>query len=324
MGQEDDRDFFARFLQLDAPQFVTSTSEQIDSYVDRGTKGSMEGPRLLTTTIQSYVNQPHISPSSPLGLISQAMEEADDLDEMNDEELFYFLESMSDVFRVMNKPNTSASALISQDDSYEFLGELSENLKRLVSGGGNSITSSIAQSKAANDWRPPSTSGLANSAPLISKELLNDIKRDFETKAERRASMESSYKDEDTYADAKNSTSSSSFNNEDKGAPLVAEYKGAESKNEETKDWKFEAKEGDVYDDEVDDDDDDDDDDEDDEEEDYRPPATMSAGLMRMLGMEVKDELETDWIPPDVTGLGNSDPLVENSRLRAEGLALGR
>jgi hypothetical protein len=43
-----------------------------------------------------------------------------------------------------------------------------------------------------------------------------------------------------------------------------------------------------------------------------------------MLGMEVKEELETDWTPPDVTGLGNSDPLVEASRLRAEGLALGR
>jgi len=316
---DDNEDFFARFLQLDAPQFVSRTSEEIDSYVDKGTKGSMEGPRLLTSTIQSYVNQPHISPSSPLGLISQAMEEADDPDEMNDQELFYFLESMSDVFRVMNKPNTSASALISQDDSYEFVGELSENLKRLVSGGGNSSTSSTAQSKAAIDWRPPTTSGLTNSAPLISKELLNDIKRDFETKAERRASMESSYKDEDTYADAKNSPSSSSFNNEDKGAPLVAEYKGAESKNEETKEWKFDAKGSDADDDEEEDDDEDEE-----EEEEYRPPATMSAGLMRMLGMEVKEELETDWTPPDVTGLGNSDPLVEASRLRAEGLALGR
>jgi hypothetical protein len=74
------------------------------------------------------------------------------------------------------------------------------------------------------------------------------------------------------------------------------------------------------YDDE-DDEDYDDEDDEDEDEEDYGDDddenrlgnMTMSAGLMKLLGMETSEPSESetiDWVPPDKAGLDNSTRLM--------------
>merc|ERR1711871_1014114 len=59
--------------------------------------------------------------------------------------------------------------------------------------------------------------------------------------------------------------------------------------------------------------DDDDDEEWDSEDEDSTLGGmTMSAGLMRMLGMDVPDEepAESDWVPPSHAGLDNSTRLM--------------
>lgn len=55
--------------------------------------------------------------------------------------------------------------------------------------------------------------------------------------------------------------------------------------------------------------------DDDDEDDSNRPAPVMSAGLMRMLGMEVQEELATDWSPPLTTGLDNSTAIVQDEFL---------
>merc|ERR1712188_255270 len=56
-----------------------------------------------------------------------------------------------------------------------------------------------------------------------------------------------------------------------------------------------------------------DEDDDDDDEDAALGGMTMSAGLMRMLGMDVPDEEEStadDWVPPSHAGLDNSRRLI--------------
>ena len=75
------------------------------------------------------------------------------------------------------------------------------------------------------------------------------------------------------------------------------------------------------YGDEDDDEDYDEDEDEDDEEEEEEDDddenrlgnMTMSAGLMKLLGMDTSEapsESELDWVPPDKAGLDNSSRLM--------------
>ena len=102
---------------------------------------------------------------------------------------------------------------------------------------------------------------------------------------------------------------------------LLNQQRQAEEKNGEF--MEPQEKPGGVAYEEGDDDDDDDDeewdseDDEDDEEDDEDEDGTlggmtMSAGLMRMLGMDVPDEepVESDWVPPSHAGLDNSTRLM--------------
>ena len=81
------------------------------------------------------------------------------------------------------------------------------------------------------------------------------------------------------------------------------------------------AEDAEAYDDEDEEDYDDEDDDED-EEEDYGDDddenrlgnMTMSAGLMKLLGMETSEPSESetiDWVPPDKAGLDNSEVLIK-------------
>ena len=73
--------------------------------------------------------------------------------------------------------------------------------------------------------------------------------------------------------------------------------------------------EDDDYDEDEDDEDDDDgEEEEDDDDENRLGNMTMSAGLMKLLGMDTSEEpseSEIDWVPPDKAGLDNSEVLIK-------------
>ena len=72
--------------------------------------------------------------------------------------------------------------------------------------------------------------------------------------------------------------------------------------NESIQNINIESKEED---DEEEDDDEDEDEDEDDDIE-NRIMANIDPNLARLLGMEVKEETKSDWVPPSFSGLQNS------------------
>jgi hypothetical protein len=148
-------------------------------------------------------------------------------------------------------------------------------------------------------WRAPEAYGLRNSKRIIRVrnkygELVEVDPDDHETSKSREHKAEVAYQ-----------SISEKFNSESK---LDKETLNLKSRNSESKVVESESKA-----------DDDDDDDDDDEEYDFNgdddgafPNITMSANLMKALGMDVSNvDTTTDWKPPTVTGLEHSAPIVD-------------
>lgn len=230
-----------------------------------------------------------------------------------DDEIEYMMDNMTIVLSEIAS-NPAYLAMNSEDDGYEMRGEMNDTLVRMF-GNSRSVKSSGGSSKknkSASDWVAPQSHGLRNSQAPSSTDA--DVKEsiDYFRNASRgnkfgddkMGGMQAKQDRDDAPERAEGKMDDNSYGQVDfkaaagykGGAVDEDDYKGGdgEEEGEGEEEW-----------------DEDEDYDDDDEEEEERRPATMSAGLMRMLGMEVKEELATDWKPPEHTGLAHSSRLVE-------------
>lgn len=343
---EVDSEFFTNFLKLEPMDFVLTAKRRLS----QNDIMKSDVSRAALSSIKDYVARPEIHFSSPLGQINQALEDADDVDDMDDDEIYYLIRGIRYAMTDIAENTSDSDDLIAEDPEYQFRGQVSENLMKLFATGPKNTTKFSFKSRdeeATTDWKPPSFAGLNNSTPLVPRALLADIKRDFDVKLERklsatlsqgsaenlfpndakeefRAQAKESYSademDQEYQAASKDDNSMNQFAagskdtyQNDQSSDFKMQY--ADSKETDFKESNGAESKYDEENDEEEEDDEDDDYDYEDEEDEDRPPPTMSAGLMRMLGMEVEEELATDWTPPSETGLDNSDAIAKKEVL---------
>ena len=272
------------FKDLTLRKFVKAVKVQVAKIAACSGQARQSVSRSTFQSVKTYVKDAYATglfgEESAIANLKEAMEmisdDSQDLDDDDIEECIQLIREYIDEIEVD----------FVNDADYEMPENISANLKRLFG-----YTGGAASNQAPTDWKPPSTYGLGNSAPIIPPKKSGNA-RGYE-----------------------NTNNNDMFIAESKGTISTygnGSYKGEFSavKGESKSGAKGESKGGGYVNDDSDEDDGSDSDK--DYEEDFNnrvlKSSNMSMSLMKALGMDVtdKEEVKTSWKPPTFTGVTNS------------------
>lgn len=263
----------------DIEDYSTSRFLSFARDATNNTKSNSSVQRQKFTNLKKWINKKSIetkpTSESALGYLNDAFTSVDNIDDVEDDDVDYFMNNLKEFFSQVEDSDLDAN-----DRPYEFDAALSPNLMKLI---GKVVPS---ESKAV-DWTAPSKPGLENSSPIIkTKHNTADSKSDSkgtEFKMEHKAVNIS--KIPPAYSESKS---------EFKDEPSDKEYGDKEQGDKEQSDTSSEYESEYGYDEG--------------DADDFSNlhVSNLSPNLMKALGMDTTGvEVTTDWVPPETSGLQN-------------------
>jgi hypothetical protein len=244
------------------------------------TKINTNVQRQKFTNLKKWISKKSIEKKpiseSALGYLNDAFTSVDNIDDVEDDDVDYFMNNLKDFFSQIEESDLDTN----ESTPYEFDALLSPNLMKLLGKSAPSESKDV-------DWVAPSKPGLGNSSPII--------KTKFNTADSKSDSKNTESKMDHKTIDISRvppaySESKSEFKDEpstkDSGDKDNGDKEQSDTSSEYESEYGYDEGDGDDF--------------------SNLHVSNLSPNLMKALGMDTTGvEIATDWTPPETSGLHN-------------------